>query len=266
MLVRGAVSEGLETGEKVRIDTTVTQTNIHHPSDSSLLYDCVRVLARLFKQAQQKTGLRGLGRDRTKAAKRRAYRINQAKRQAKRLPFYRDLVRFCEKTVYSAKRAAQRLRELDDEVATQFATRIEGIVALANKVIDQTRRRVFDGESVPAPEKIVSIFEDHTDVIRKGGRDTEYGHKLCFSVGASTLVLDCAIETGAPADSTLAVQMVQRLSGAMGKLPAAVAFDGGFSSENNLAAIKELGVREVMFHRKAPLTDTAKMTSTPKVQ
>ncbi len=265
VLIRATVEEGLETGGQVRIDTTVTETNIHHPTDSSLLYDCVRVLGRLLKQAHREVGIHTVCGNHTKAAKRRLYRINQAKRQVKRLPFYRELIRLCEKTVCASRRAIPRLRAADDDAAAVFANKIDHYVGLAAKVIDQTRRRVLQGESVPASEKVVSIFEDHTDVIRKGGRDTEYGHKLCLSVGSSTLVLDCTIEDGAPVDSKLAVEMVRRLGHATGRLPEAVAFDGGFSSVANLAEIKEMGVSEVMFHRKATLLDISAMTSTPEI-
>lgn len=265
ILVRAALSEGLETGEKVRVDTTVTETHIHHPTDSSLLGDCVRVLTRLLKRARRDLGVRIVFRDHTTAAKRRVYKINQARRQAKRVPFYRDLVRFCEKTAKAAGRLIEKLRELGDEVADAFASRVAHFEELTVRVVAQTRRRVFEGESVPAGEKVVSIFEDHTDVIRKGGRDTEYGHKLCLTVGSSTLVLDCTIEDGAPPDCALSITMVRRVEETIGRLPNAVAFDGGFASLANLDAIKKLGVPEVMFHRKGKMTDTSVMTSTPEV-
>jgi IS5 family transposase len=77
-------------------------------------------------------------------------------------------------------------------------------------VVAQTRRRIVDGESVPATKKLVSIFEPHTDIIIKDRRATLYGHKLCLATGASGLITDCRIEKGNPADSTLAVEMVQR--------------------------------------------------------
>lgn len=265
VLVHAAVDEGLESGQKVRVDTTVTETNIHHPTDSSLLYDCVRVLARLHGTVRKRLGLSVVGGNHVVAAKRRVYRINQAKRQVARMPFYRELVRFAEKSLNAARRLLPRLQRADNDVAAKLAEEIAHYAGLTDRVIDQTRRRVFEGQSVPASEKIVSIFEEHTDVINKGGRETEFGHKLCLSVGSSTLVLDCSIEDGAPADSELAVEMVRRLDEAMGRLPHAVAFDGGFTSMANLAEIKELGVSEVMFHRKGKLTDTAAMTSTPLV-
>jgi len=265
VLVRGAIEEGLESGERVRIDTTVTQTNIHHPADSSLLYDCVRVIARLLRHARKDLGLRSLGGDHVRAAKRRMYKINQAKRQLKRLPFYRDLVRLCAGSLKAAERALPRLRRIEEARAQKLADGLQYLTEVTPKVLSQTRRRVFGGESVPAAEKVVSIFEEHTDVIRKGGRETEYGHKICIAAGSSTLVFDCSIEDGAPRDSTLALDSVKRVVSAMGKLPHAVAFDGGFTSMDNLQELKEMGVAEVMFHRKGVLVDTSLMTSTPQV-
>lgn len=265
LLVRAAVDAGLDSGDKVRIDTTVTESNIHHPTDSSLLWDSTRVLVRLMRQVREKLGIAFTFRDRTRAAKRRVYKINQARRQKKRVPYYRELLRICEKSMRAARRLIFRLRRSGDGAATTYADKVEHYVGLALRVVDQTQRRVFKGESVPASEKVVSIFEEHTDVIRKGGRDTEYGHKICLAVGRSTLVLDCTIEDGAPADSTLAVEAVQRLQAITGKVPHSIAMDSGFSSVANLASITHLGVNEVMFHRKKPLLDTSQMTSTPAV-
>jgi IS5 family transposase len=82
--------------------------------------------------------------------------------------------------------------------AQGIAEKLERATGLLNKVVDQTRRRVLNGEKVPASEKVVSFFEDHTDIIVKGQRDTTYGHKVFFTGGPSTLVLDCLIEQGNP--------------------------------------------------------------------
>src|SRR5690606_6380893 len=98
-------------------------------------------------------------------------------------------------------------------------------VALAERVLDQTRRRVFDGESVPAADKVVSIFEPHTDIIVKDRRETLYGHKVCLTAGASGLVLDCVVEGGNPADATLAVRTIERHIDIYDEPPRQAAFD-----------------------------------------
>ena len=117
------------------------------------------------------------------------------------------------------------------------------------RVMDQTRRRVLRGESVPAGEKIVSIFEEHTDIIRKDNRETLYGHKICLTGGASSMILDCQILEGNPADSTLAKTMVDRQVTIFSRPPRQIVFDGGFASKMNLSDIKAIGVQDVAFSK-----------------
>ncbi len=105
---------------------------------------------------------------------------------------------------------------------------------MADKVIDQTERRVSQGKSVAAADKVVSIFEDHTDIIIKDRRDTHYGHKICLTGGASNLILDCIIAEGNPADTTLAIPMLDRQKQIYDRYPLKACFDGGFASKDNL--------------------------------
>lgn len=100
---------------------------------------------------------------------------------------------------------------------------------------------------MPATEKLVSIFETHTDIIIKDRRDTLCGHKICLAAGASGLVTDCHVEKGNPADSTLATGMIERHVKVYGQPPRQACFDGGFASRTNLDDIKGLGVRDVVF-------------------
>jgi len=120
-------------------------------------------------------------------------------------------------------------------------------------VISQTERRVLKGEKVPAAEKIVSIFEPHTDIIVKDRRETYYGHKVCLSVGASNLITDCVITDGNPADTELTLTMLDRQKEIYGRYPLKVALDGGFASKANLAAAKERQIKDVCFAKKRGL-------------
>jgi IS5 family transposase len=115
--------------------------------------------------------------------------------------------------------------------------------------MDQTQRRVLEGQSVPAGEKIVSIFEEHTDIIRKDNRETLYGHKVCLTGGASSMILDCKVLEGNPADSTLAKIMVDRQVEIFSRPPRQIVFDGGFASKMNLSDIKAAGVKDVAFSK-----------------
>ena len=133
-------------------------------------------------------------------------------------------------------------------------------ISLTERVLDQTRRRVLHGESVPVAEKVVSIFEPHTDITVKDRRETLYGHKLCLTAGASGLVLDCVIEDGNPADSNLAIEMIERQIEIYGRAPRQACFDGAFSSIKNVDEIKALDVEDVAFSksRGIKITDMVK--------
>jgi IS5 family transposase len=134
-----------------------------------------------------------------------------------------------------------------------FCAELERYIDLARQVIAQTERRVLKGESVPAAEKIVSIFEPHTDIIVKDRRETYYGHKVCLSVGASNLITDCVITAGNPADTELTLTMLDRQHEIYGRYPLKVALDGGFASKANLAAAKERQIKDVCFAKKRGL-------------
>ena len=263
-LVLYAQAEKIESGRKVRTDCTVVETNIHAPSDSSLLWDGVRVLGRLMSQARETFGLRFT--DHRRRAKRRALGILNAATEKRRLPLYRDLLKVTHRTLADSARLAD---ELDKVKAADAASVLDAMIwahqlrhygGLCHRVIEQTERRVLRGEAVAAQDKIVSLFEPHTDIIVKDRRQTLYGHKVCMTAGASGMVLDVMVQQGNPADATLAVTMMERQDGLFGRPPRQAAFDGGFASQSNLADIKELGVHDVAFSkgRGIPVTDMAK--------
>ena len=263
ILVRDAMESKIETGQLTRIDCTVVQTLMHEPSDSQLLWDCIRVLSRLMKKARSllKAGSFTFP-NRKKRAKRRCREIATARRKAARLAPYRDLVKVAEEIQGKAFEAAKRLRnaDLQTPAAQRVLQDIEHFVALAHRVVDQTRRRVFEGQSVPAQEKIVSIFEHHSDIIRKDFKDTYYGHKICLNVGKTSMVLDCQILRGNPADAKLSLQAIKRQQETLGQPPRQAVFDGAFGSKANLDAIKKLGSEDVVFTkgRTLKVSDMAK--------
>lgn len=251
LLVGHAMELGIEDGSKVRTDCTVVSTNIHEPTDSSLLWDCVRVLTRQLKHAEKLVSVQYS--DHCKRAKRRAWAIRNAKRKARRVSLYRELVKVTKKTIGYARRCVQALRLRKHAMAAPLADSIQSTIELALQVVDQTERRVFTGESVPANEKIVSIFETHTDVIRKGGRETFYGHKICLSAGPSNLITECVILDGNPRDSDLAVEMMKRHESLFGHPAEQAAFDGGFATKDNLATLKAMDIKDVMFSKRVGL-------------
>jgi transposase, IS5 family len=256
IVIRAAAAQGIEKGRKVRIDATVVGSPIHHPTDSELLWDGVRKLTDLMQKARKLLGSRHVSfPNRTRRAKRRRQEIlNAQRRPERRKAAYRDLLAVTEEVCATALGIRDRLlsppAEIDplEALAAQgLAAEVEHFLALVRRVIEQTRRRVLDGESVPAEQKIVSIFEEHTDILRKDGRDTYYGHKICLTVGASSMVLDGVVLRGNPADSTLATRMIDRQVETFGRPPRQATFDGAFASQANLEAIKNRGVGDVAF-------------------
>ena len=251
-LLNNAKASGIEKGNMLRIDSTVTETHIHEPSDSSLLWDGVRVLTRLLKQAQE------MGADfeyhaHHRVAKKRARSIIYTRGKDKKKALYADLVRVTKKTlgyIDNAKIAGHAKQSLEWLV---WREEVDHFLPLINQVIAQTTRRVFNGQKVPACEKIFSLFETHTDIIVKGSREIQYGHKLNFSTGRSGMVLDVVIESGNPADSDQFIPMVDRHIDNYGKAPRQAAADGGYASKENLEAAKQRDIKDVAFHKKRGL-------------
>lgn len=257
-LVAHAKAENIEKGRKVRIDCTCVESNIHHPTDSSLLWDAVRVLTRLMESCQN-AGVRVPGsHNHCRVAKRRMMSIINSKNEKQRKAAYADLLKAADKVTGYARRTIEAIEAspgLDISVAA-MSFEIHHYVQLAEKVINQTKRRVMDGEKVDASEKVVSIFEPHTDIIVKDRRDTYYGHKICLTGGASNLILDCLVLDGNPADSDLTIPMLERQKELYGRYPLKASFDGGFASKANLKDAKSLDIKDVCFAKKRGLKES----------
>jgi transposase, IS5 family len=247
-----AEEQGIEDGRKVRVDGTVTLANIHPPSDSSLLWDCARVLTRLTLRGHEDFGVERYP-DRTRRAKRRMMDVMNSKNVRKRTKAYRALLKVTRDTVGNAEATQLALVNCNDVMARALAAEIGHYTRLAHCVIDQTERRVLHGENVPAEQKIFSIFEDHTDIIIKDNRDVHYGHKLTITGGSSGLVLDWVVEDGNPADSNLAIRMLERQAEIYGHVPRQAVFDGCYASKLNLEQGKKLGVEDLAFSKKRGL-------------
>lgn len=245
---------GVEDGETVRFDATVTASNIHHPTDGALLFDGVRTLARILTHARKGFGVPF--KNHTRRAKRRHMEILNARRQTQRIKPYKDLLHITRSTLRYAEVAAPRLRREQGPLAAHaehLASELEHFVPLVRKLVSQTKRRVLHGESVPAEEKLVSIFEPHTDIIRKDGRDTYYGHKVTFSGGKSGLILDWVVEDGNPADASRFLPMLDRHHDLYGSYPRQASADGAYASKHNLAEAKVRGLDDVVFAKKRGL-------------
>lgn len=273
VILQFARTQRIETGKKVRVDTTTVEANIHAPSDSSLLWDCVRVVTRLLHRvADDLPAAHVPFTDHTRRAKRRAYALKFPPRGARREGHlrwaYGDLLTVSKNVLGYGQATRARLDAIADTqgvealCARSLAAELTGVVTSMVRVISQTERRVFHDEKVPTADKIVSIFETHATILVKGERDVVFGHKVCLTGGGS-LILDCVIEDGNPADATLVERSLQRHVDRYGAAPRQASFDGGFASKANLQAAKDLGVQDVAFHKKCGLTipDMAKSAS-----
>ena len=265
-LVQYAAEEKIEKAREVRIDCTVVESNIHEPTDSSLLWDSVRVLTRLLHRAKEDYGLRILFQDHSRRAKRRLLGIMNSRSIKDRKRKYTDLIKVTDKTINYAHKAIEAIDKGASTSNGLILLRLDlnQYSQLAARVVDQTQRRVLLGESVPAADKVVSLFETHTDIIVKDRRDTFFGHKICLAGGASNLIVDCLIVDGNPADSSLTVEMLDRQKQLYGKYPLKVALDGGFASKENLNKAKEKQIKDVCFAKKRGL-EVEKMCRSPWV-
>lgn len=256
-LLGQAKDEEIEKGRVVRIDCTVVESNIHKPSDSCQLWDCIRVLTRLLQKTHDSVGARIIFSDHQRVAKRRMTGIQYAKNKDQRRPLYEDLLKYTRKVIGYARKAEAILEQQFSHIQSVILLdEIKHYTALSEQVYDQTYRRIIHDEPVPADQKVVSIFEEHTDIIVKDRRDTHYGHKICLTGGPSNLILDCVVLEGNPADTELVEQMLDRQKQLYGRYPLKVALDGGFASKHNLIKAKERKIKDVCFAKKRGLNES----------
>jgi IS5 family transposase len=191
-------------------------------------------------------------RDHQRAAKKRARDIQYTRGRPKRVQLYRELLKITRATSAYLRQAAVQLAGASDWAVALWQAKVRHHQPLIERIIAQTERRVLAGELVPAGDKLVSLFEPHANIIRKGS-EVAYGHKLNLTTGRSGLILDLVIEAGNPADSERLLPMLERHIAFYGQAPRQAAADGSFASRNNLRQAKAQGVRDMAFHKKGGL-------------
>jgi IS5 family transposase len=256
-VVEAAVKLGIEDGKKLRVDTTVVETDIHYPTDGGLLWDSVRVITRLVKRlGKELPELIGGFADRTRRARRRMQEINrmdrqQRQRQQKRK--YRDLLRVTEQVVGKARvvlGAAKKLSLVDplqEARVKALAEEIFHYCGLAERVMEQTRRRVLKEEQVPAEDKLVSIFEPQTAIIKRGKveKPVEFGRKVLLAESGKGLVTDYQVLDGNPTDDGLVGWTLEEHKKNFGFVPRLFSGDRVFYSQQNVERCEQAGVRVV---------------------
>src|SRR6201987_1362159 len=195
-LLASAQQDKLESGATVRIDSTVTAALMHEPSDSALLWDAVRVMTRLLRQAAALPGAPALQwRDRRRLAKKRARAIEYSRGKANRRRLYCELIAATRATLAALQETGKRVAGLAGIAAERWRAQLGHYLPLIEGVLTQSQRRVLDGQAVNASEKVVSLFEPHADIIVKGARDLQYPPNLTLATGRSGLILDGVLAT-----------------------------------------------------------------------
>ena len=249
VLAQNLLETGVASLDKLRIDSTVVASNIADPSDSQLLDDGIRVISRLLAKSKTETGINIRFTDKRKASKSLAFRIFNAKKATKN-ELYPELLKIARLVLKQAGRALQKVADDADSQARQkWLGTLSHYRELLVGVIEQTERRVIHDERVPASDKIVSLFEPHTDVIVKGFRDVQYGHKINLSTEVSGFITALTIEDGNPGDKTLFQPVLDFHHRVLGQLPRSVVADGGYASQANVEAGRAMGLKHVVFHK-----------------
>ena len=228
--------------------------DIHHPTDNTLLWDSVRVLTRLVRKldAVLPAGI-GLFTNRTRSARRRMQEIQRmtpTERHRRQLRTYRALIKVAEKVIADARAVVTRtarVRGLDLMVATMVDAIRRDITRhcdLATRVVSQTTRRVLYGEQVPPDEKVYSIFETHTDLIKRGKvlKPVEFGHKVFLAESGHGLITQYRVLDGNPADQVHVKPSLESHKTVFDAAPRMYSSDRGFFNEENLETCRTAGV------------------------
>jgi len=266
-LVREATRRKLTRGKKLRIDTTVVETNIHYPTDSSLLQDSVRVLSLMTKKVSDLAEGAGVRvRDFNRSAKRRALNIlkftkgrnDEAKKAVKRA--YQELCEVTRRAVHQVEKIRDGLKEHPSRKAQQFLQQTTSLLPIIDKVLAQTRKRVIHQQEVSSEEKVVSLHEPTTAILRRGKRakPTEFGHMVKLQEVDGGIISDVEVQFTGTGDVNLLVPSVKTHIKQFGSPPTHLAGDRGFSSQENEEEAYKLLVKYVALPAKGKLSPERK--------
>jgi IS5 family transposase len=251
-----AIERKVTRGRKLRTDGTVVESNIRPPSDNRLLADGVRVLARTVVRARElvKQAVQEPFEDFTQRAKQLARQIGETLRKQTEVAKtagrqqYQELLEMTRKTMEAARGIQKQLRQHPEQKAKRLQEILETFLSRTQQVIDQTTRRILQGEQVPASEKIVSLFEAHTDIIRRGkeSRPVEYGHKVWLNEVEGGLISHYRILDGNPSDEQQWQPSLKAHLKSFPQPPQQASGDRGLYSEPNEQLAQDLGVKRVI--------------------
>ena len=256
-MVAIAVEKKVVEGRRMRVDTTVVETNIHYPTDSTLMGDGVRVLTRVMKKVAGAAGEAGTKfRDRSRGIKRRILEIAYAARnknekgQAKMKVAYGKLLQTTSRVVGQAKQfsaaIAGQAKQAGQTILRKAKQQLDQMIPRVRQVMKQARARVLEGNTRSA-NKLLSVFEPDTEVIRKGkaSKPTEFGKMVKIQEAENQIVIHFEVFDQRPSDSDLLTPSIEKHKELFNRAPDLATADAGFFSAANESAAKALGVKRV---------------------
>lgn len=241
----------LEKGRSLRVDTTVVETNISYPVDARLLWDSIRVLTRLMERVREALpGINFAIAKRTRRAKKLCYRIVMAKgpkAEHNRQRSYKELIKIAHEVFFMGERCLKELKKHPAPEVFELCEELDHFLTMSALALDQCERRILKGEKVPSEDKIVSIFEDHTDIIKRGKSQspTEFGHKVLITTAKSGLITQYQVFRGNPDDAKMISDILTSHQNQYGQAPYSLCGDRRFFSLNNEKQAYQEGVKRV---------------------
>lgn len=242
-----AIDEGLEDLEKIRQDSTVVETNIHYPTNNAILWDCIKEANRLLGHLREEITTLNY-RDYTTQAKKTYFKINVTKGKDKKTDLFQKQLILFVKTINQVSNVIKKNPSWGI-IAQALIGELEKHLEVMNLVYDMVYLKEIKGEKVPNEKKIYSIYEQHTDIIVKGSREVQFGHKIDLCSGKSNLVLNCQVLRGNPSDKELFAPAVDDIIDNYGQVPRDCTTDGGYASLLNQAHAQEKGITNIVFNK-----------------
>jgi len=253
-IIRYALALGVDDGQKVRTDSTAVKSNIHYPTNASLLWDCIRVSYRMLKETKELLPTVNF-RNYQKSAKKLFVKIVNTKGKDKRLPYFKKMINIhqrCEHQISSAMQLLSCHQFTDEQLEIrrqQLHQALESLLSKMKQVSDVAYRREILDEDVATDDKIFSIFEDHTDCIIKGSREVIFGHKINLTGGKSNIIFDCIQQRGNPSDSSYFCKTLDNINVNYEITPRDISSDGAYASKHNLEEAKARGIINIVFNK-----------------
>jgi len=244
-----AIEEGIEDLEKFREDSTVVETNIHYPTNNSIVWDCIKESHRLLEHLKEEIGTLGYQNYR-REGKKTYFKIANAQSGDQRADLFKKQLELFVKCINQVSNIVKKKLEYATNIRViGIFAGLEALLPLMNLVYQMTYDKEILGIQVPNDAKIFSIYELHTDIIVKGRRECKFGHKVDIGTGTSNLILTCTILGENKNDGELFIPTIGTLKSDYGITPESIVTDGGYASRKNRDHAVNEGIKNVVFNK-----------------